>query len=135
MKLKKKIVFRLITFFYMSGILYYSLQSSKAGHGGVARDVFNNFLHIPVYGVLAYFILNCFSSFKVKIYFLTFIIATLYGIIIEFSQSFIPGRVSSLMDISLNTIGIILLLGCSYYFNVRNNTQYLSAGRQDAIRD
>ena len=124
----KKIFYIILTLAYIFAILYYSLQSSKGGYGGVEREAFNNFLHIPAYAVLAYLVLHCFSSLTIKIYFLTGIIAIGYGVFIEFCQSYIPGRFSSMMDISLNTIGVILSLSFHFYFNARRNT--LPTGRQ-----
>ncbi|RKY02942.1 MAG: hypothetical protein DRP55_02165, partial [Spirochaetes bacterium] len=89
---------------------------------GVVREVFHNLLHIPAYGLLAYLVLYCFSLLEVRTYIFTFIIATLYGIFMEFCQSFIPGRFASLMDIFLNAIGVILVLGFIYYFNAIRST-------------
>ena len=113
----------------MVAIAYMSLRPTVEGvHVNYAKQVFNNFLHIPTYGLLAYFILHCCYSLKIKTYFLAAMLTIVYGVFIEFCQSFIPGRFSSLTDIFLNTIGVILSLGCIYYFNAIRNTQY-------AIRD
>ncbi|RKY32242.1 MAG: hypothetical protein DRP68_04015 [Candidatus Omnitrophota bacterium] len=122
-RLRGKIIYILLTFFYMAIIAYISLQPVDSSYkAGVVREVFHNLLHIPAYGLLAYLVLCCFSLLKVRMYIFTFIIATLYGIFIEFCQSFIPGRFASLMDIFLNTIGVILVLGFIYYFNAIRST-------------
>lgn len=108
---KKRVAFILITIFYMAGICFFSLRPGSSGHGeGMATQIFWNFLHIPVYGILAYLVLRCFSVVNLKAYSASFIIAVLFGAFNEFLQSFVPFRTVSLMDIILNGIGVAAAL-------------------------
>ena len=72
-------------------------------------------LPIPtIYHIAIFFLLTFFLAIALirgnNIYLLApvIIIAVLYGVSDEFHQAFIPGRVSSLSDINLNTFGILL---------------------------
>ena len=94
----------------MSLILYISSQTYTSGHIGVGHRLFNNLLHIPIYGLLAYFILKCFSKLSIKTYAISFLIATFFGIFNELYQSTVPGRIGSFIDVCLNTVGIISVL-------------------------
>ena len=113
---KKRIAFILITIIYMAGICIVSLRSGPKTHGsGMAMQILNNFLHIPVYGLLSYLILNCFSSISLKSYVSAFFLALIFGVLNEFFQAFTPDRTVSFMDIALNMVGIISFLSISYF--------------------
>lgn len=106
----KKLTY-IITTSYMFLILAFTLKpGSKEGAHNIAAQVFSNFSHIPAYAILAYLILRCFSVINYKAYVESFMISVLYGAFMEFLQMFVPLRTASLMDIGLNTIGILLAL-------------------------
>ena len=69
-----------------------------------------NFLHIPVYTLLAILWFRLFDQYqtgKRKSLYLVLIIAIGFGIINEWIQFFIPGRYLSLADMVFNTIGVL----------------------------
>lgn len=80
-----------------------------------------NFLHVPVYGGLAFLWcgvlhgrvspLACMAG--------SFLLATGFGFIDEWYQSFIPGRFASLGDILLNAVGAAV--GVGVYFQMLNS--------------
>lgn len=70
-----------------------------------------NFLHIPMFGLLEYLWLRSFTkidlsiSAKVKI---SSLITGLFGCLDELHQSFVPGRYCSLTDVLFDFIGMTL---------------------------
>lgn len=70
-----------------------------------------NFLHIPLFGLLQYLWLFSFSKHGLtvsKTVILSLPITLGYGFLDEFHQYFIPGRYASLMDLGLDLLGIAL---------------------------
>ena len=68
-----------------------------------------NFLHIPVYSLLAVLWLRLFNQHQIdqrKSFCLVLLIAIGFGIINEWIQFFIPGRYLSIADMLFNTIGV-----------------------------
>ena len=95
-----------ITLLYMLMITYFSLRpGSQVYHGSIARQVVSNFLHIPAYGLLLYLILRSFLSTSSWAYIFSFVTSSLFGILNEYLQSFVPGRYPSVMDALLNVSG------------------------------
>lgn len=75
-----------------------------------------NFLHIPLYGVLLFLWVMFFRNIKVmltKAVLYSFTIAVSYSFFDEFYQSVIPGRCASLIDILLDITGC--LAGVLFY--------------------
>ncbi|MFQ5487640.1 MAG: VanZ family protein [Gammaproteobacteria bacterium] len=69
---------------------------------------FQNLLHIPLFGGLAWFWCDALRRVAVPSGFVllaAFAITVLYGSLDEIHQSFIPGRMANLIDVALNTIG------------------------------
>lgn len=71
---------------------------------------FQNLLHIPLYGMLAFlwsqsFQKSQFSNRKMVI--MTLFLTILYGCLDEFHQTFVPGRYGGLLDIYLDSIGAV----------------------------
>ncbi|WP_092231735.1 VanZ family protein [Desulfobacula phenolica] len=70
-----------------------------------------NFLHIPLYGALAFLWLRFFYASKQiskSAIFCGLIITILYGGLDEIHQSFVRGRYGGLFDIYLNSVGAVL---------------------------
>ena len=68
-----------------------------------------NFLHIPVYALLAILWFRLFDLYQIdqrKSSYLVLMIAIGFGIINEWIQFFIPGRYLSATDMIFNTIGV-----------------------------
>jgi hypothetical protein len=71
-----------------------------------------NFLHIPLFGGLAYVWLKSLLKLQTSTpLLLAAAIAVAYGIIDEWHQSFVPGRYASAVDVALDSVGIALALG------------------------
>jgi len=69
---------------------------------------FQNLLHIPLFGGLAWLWCGALRQLAVPprfVLLLAFAISVFYGSLDEIHQSFIPGRMANLMDVVLNTIG------------------------------
>lgn len=99
-----------ITLLYMACIILFSLKpdtNSYHGNSKIIIKTISNLMHIPLYGLLTYLLLRCFSSLTIKTYIIAFITATLFGIANEVIQHFVPGRSMSLLDVALNTLGVI----------------------------
>lgn len=94
----------------MSLIAYSSLQPEVSKHTNQASRAIHNFLHIPVYALLTYFLLKCFSKTSSKTFIFAFVIVFLFGVINEIIQGYVPGRIASVTDALLNGIGIIMAL-------------------------
>ncbi len=92
---------------YMSSIPDYSVFGSAS----LTNQLFSNLAHIPTYAVLSFL---CFNSFKKKkdrkhLFMINGLICfalLLFAILDETHQSFVPGRIASLMDIGLDIVGI-----------------------------
>ena len=77
-----------------------------------AREIMADAVHLTAYAVLAYVLVNFFIVCgNTKDPFVrTFALALIYGIFIEIMQSAIPGRSSSLSDVGVNTLGVVLMI-------------------------
>ncbi len=105
----------LLVAFYMLMILATSLIPMDREIDGLnfiinIKPGTQNFLHIPVYALLAILWHRLFYQYQTdrfKSLYLALIIAIGFGIINEWIQFFIPGRYLSLADMVFNTIGVI----------------------------
>lgn len=69
------------------------------------------FAHMTEYAILAILLINALRqhiSKKQLIYFISFGVASLYAVTDEIHQVFVPGRTGSLMDVLIDSIGVIL---------------------------
>lgn len=91
--------------------------SSIPDHGdggyiiGFVTPSIQNFLHIPVYGLLALLWIVALrgQGFSVqRSILLAILLSSAYGAVLEVFQFFIPGRFASLTDFFLNLTGILL---------------------------
>jgi len=108
---------RLGAFIYPLGLMILIFIESSIPMEGGEKDIafltelnpiVQNLLHIPLYGLLAFFwgyALRNFGFKIVKALFLAFFITIFYGCIDEFHQAFVPGRFGGLLDILLDGIG------------------------------
>ena len=104
-----KILTRILTLIYMAMLCYVSIQPGPVGKGAdTVRQVVNNILHIPAYGLLVFLIIKSFPKFK-HIYIASFLFAVAFGVFNEYLQSFVPGRYPSIMDVLLNGIGSLIV--------------------------
>lgn len=79
-----------------------------------------NFLHIPLYGLLAFLWMRALAINGIQPFaslIIALMISILFGCLDEFHQSFVPGRFGGLIDIYLNCIGSLLGVFIFKYFN------------------
>ena len=78
--------------------------------------------HFSEYFFLALLAINCFKNYKIKSYYIISIIfSILYSCTDEFHQLFISGRSGQLIDIGIDSLGIIT--GALMYFIIKNKTK------------
>jgi VanZ family protein len=89
----------------MAALTLVSIQPASKGHGhDILRQILNNMLHIPAYGLLTFLLIKSVPKFK-YIYIFSFLFALAFGVLNEYLQSFAPGRYPSIMDVLLNVAG------------------------------
>ena len=90
---------------------------ASIGHASSIKQVAHNLLHVPAYSLLALLLFYSFGSrFLVRV----FIVASVYGVLNEYVQSFVPGRMASVMDIFLNVVGAGIAVVFLRRFGVRD---------------
>lgn len=126
-----KSVLRMITFLYIGGIFIFA-------DSPMVRDLsrFNPYslLHIPLYGILSLLIkfslpsshpilnlrpkslVSSIQMSKKRFFYEAGGIALLVGVADEIYQSYLPNRNSSLMDLFLDFLGIVISLSLLRYF-------------------
>ena len=105
-----KLVQAAVALVYMLFLGYMSVVPlHKPGeHVSMAKQVFDNALHIPAYAVLTYLLIRCFKNVSVKVLITAGLTALGYGILMEYFQSLTPNRYPSFMDVCLNGAGILI---------------------------
>ena len=74
-------------------------------------------LHLPAYAVLAFLVIVAFIPKAGSRFLLGLIVAVgciALGILLECAQACIPGRMGSIVDITLNAIGVIMGVTAAY---------------------
>ncbi len=116
---RKRLNYIFVTLLYMVALCYIALRpGSNRGGDSIPRQIISNFLHIPAYAIMTYLVMRCFSTISYKIFAISFAISMSHGVLIEFLQIFVPRRTASLMDVGLNSIGILLTLLFYYKLNI-----------------
>jgi VanZ family protein len=119
----------LITVAYMAILTMISIQPISKDIGcGMSRQILNNILHIPVYGLLTFLLIksmvtvtegDCHHATNFKhVYLVSFLIAVSFGLVNEYLQSFVPSRSCSLSDALLNAAGSLIVV-ITMSFNAR----------------
>jgi len=102
---------RSLTALYMILLTYVSLKSPQEGvEPSTAEQLVHNASHIPAYAILTFLLLKSLRSFNAKIKIGIFFIAFTYGVFMELLQLNIVNRYGSMLDVFLNSMGIILIL-------------------------
>ncbi len=106
-----------LPFLYMSGILGLSTLPGHVLEFEDASDLLvvatpqlQNFLHIPMYGLLAVLWCKFFAHFRLTVrsnVLVACLITTSFGVFDEWYQSFIVGRYSTIIDAILNAVGAL----------------------------
>lgn len=104
---------------YMAGIYHLSSISGAADAQAtpfhslfvLLKPNVQNFLHIPLFGVLAWlwhFSLSAWTGSSSRRSLLALTISFGYGILDELHQALVPGRFASLTDVALNGLGALV---------------------------
>lgn len=98
-------IYRVSTVLYLIALTFLSLQPIvKHGGDDLPRQIFNNAMHIPAYGLLTFLLINSMAKYKHS-YVASFIFVLVFGVFTEYLQSFVPGRCASIVDLLLNGVG------------------------------
>ncbi|MCG2711633.1 MAG: VanZ family protein [Candidatus Omnitrophica bacterium] len=110
MKITKKTKWACISLLYIGFIFLLSLRHPGLGKYSLAMEISNNLAHIPLYGILGFFLIILFKHLKTGIMAFTYTIicGMMVAGIDEFLQSFVPGRTVAKMDLMLDLTGICL---------------------------
>ena len=110
MKITKKIKWISISLIYIGFIFLLSFKHPGIVKHSFIKEILNNLAHIPLYGILGYFLIILFKHLRTgtKAFIYTIICGMMVAGTDEFFQSFIPRRTVSLMDLMLDLTGICL---------------------------
>ncbi|MBS3093296.1 VanZ family protein [Candidatus Pacearchaeota archaeon] len=113
-----------ITLFIAAFIFYMSSQTFQGGGG---KGYLSYIYHFFVFFTLAFFLLL--SSIKGKlnkeIFFISLLLAILYGMSDEVHQAFVPGRSSDYKDVLMDSVGI-MAAAVIYSFSILVRNKSLS---------
>ncbi len=110
MKITKKIKWIGISLIYIGIIFLLSFKHPGIAKHSFVKEVITNLAHIPLYGVLGYFLIVLFKHLRTgsRAFVYTIICGMTVAGTDEFFQSFVPGRSVDAMDLGLDFIGICL---------------------------
>lgn len=107
--------------FVLSSISYDLAAPQKSPLGWIPPSL-QNFLHIPLYGLLTFLWFGALASMGVAgraRLILAAVISFAYGVFDEWHQLSVPGRFGSLTDVAFNSIGILVALCFCVWFQKR----------------
>ncbi len=102
---------------YMAVILVLSLIPGSGTTGdllGLIPSTIQNFLHVPAYALLAVLCVRTLATYRMGWRWrltTALVLASTYGAAMEFSQTWAPGRVPSVLGFLLNLAGVVLGVG------------------------
>ncbi|MDO3377635.1 VanZ family protein [Geoalkalibacter halelectricus] len=108
----------MVAIFGLSSISFDLAAPEKSALGWMPPTL-QNFLHIPLYGFLAFLWFGALAALGVAgrtRLVAAGLIAFSYGVLDELYQTTVPGRFGSLSDVAFNSLGIVLALWfCSWF--------------------
>jgi VanZ family protein len=110
LKILNRIFWSFSTGIYLALLTFASLKPPAATYDhSITKAVLHNLTHVPAYAILTYFFFVTARALRLKSnpYLTAILAAFAFGILMECLQSLVPGRESSLMDVGLNTMGIV----------------------------
>lgn len=87
-------------------IVYYSFSPGDAVPG--AKIFGDKSLHMASYFVLSLFYFNALQSKGEKAIYYSIFFATMYGVLLELLQGFVPYRSASIVDVAVNSLGALI---------------------------
>ncbi len=95
-------IFLAVLIFYVSSLSFAPSSSSNTGYKAIVY-------HMTIFFFLAFFLSVSLTKGKnSKLIILSMVICLIYAFLDEFHQSFVPGRNSSLGDVFIDGVGIII---------------------------
>ena len=104
----KRKTYVILTIFYASLIF---VLSSFPKVPTIERPFLDKLEHVIEYSVLGFLAVSCFKKIDRKTIILAILITSLYGVLDEFHQYFVPGRDFSIFDILADSLGGLLGVG------------------------
>lgn len=107
---KRNISF-IMLFLIASLIFYFSSQTGQESSNLSSVLWVRKLAHISEYTVLSFFVYAYFSNFQYgskRTIILTYVVSLLYAVSDELHQTFVPNRSGNLIDVGVDSIGIIL---------------------------
>jgi len=97
-----------LTIFYASLIF---VLSSFPKVPTIERPFLDKLEHVIEYSVLGFLAMSCFKKIDRKTIIFAILITSLYGVLDEFHQYFVPGRDFSVLDMLADSLGSIVGIG------------------------
>ena len=104
----KRKTYVILTIFYASLIF---VLSSFPKVPTIERPFLDKLEHVIEYSVLGFLTVSCFKKIDRKTIILAILITSLYGVLDEFHQYFVPGRDFSILDMLADSLGSIVGIG------------------------
>ena len=122
----KKIFLNWLAVILWLGVIYYfSSQPDLKSELAPAWDlVFRKIAHLAEFFVLAYFFFRAYRSLNLSIgrsLFLAFVFSLVYAFFDEWHQSLVVGRSSSLIDVGIGSLGILIFVILSLLNKQKNS--------------
>ena len=113
MKIPNRTIWSFSTLAYTVLLTYVSLKpAATTDPSSLVSEILHNFCHIPAYSLLMFFLFATLGAYRLhkNSYAAASLVAFAFGILMEYLQSFAPGRTPSLMDVGLNATGITVMI-------------------------
>lgn len=119
--------YKVAAFLYMLFLAFVSLRTGDSTPAATfiqhIKQMAHNAAHVPAYALLTFLLIQSFDQLDKRVFFYAAVGSFAYGSLMEVLQCFVPYRYGSFLDISLDTLGIVL----SLYFFKRYKLKGLNA--------
>lgn len=102
---------KLSTCLYAVLLAFASLRPGSGGETPPSEQMLHNLAHIPAYAILTFLLTRCVSRLTLRNQILIVLSAFAFGVLLEVGQFFVPYRYFSFLDMGLNAVGILLVIG------------------------
>lgn len=126
-----------VTLGYMCALLVLSSIPGNGKSGQLIEPISStvaDMLHIPAYGLLALlwiFTVRDYGVTKYRSMYVAFLVASLYGVLTELHQAWIPGRLPSASDVMFNVIGSLIFIW--FYWWAKLHCSFRFANSRSAV--
>lgn len=113
---RQRVVYFVLLIFWASLIFYFSsIPDLSSGLDSTVDLILRKGAHIFVYAILAFLLLKNFDNYSLPYLFLVGIISVLYATSDEIHQLSVGGRQGSIVDIGIDSIGVLLGIIFSWF--------------------